>query len=72
MAGELPRPGRVGVDEEQIAVLDAADDVDLDYLTAVDPATFATAPDGHAGDVRLLVAARVGPVRLIDTLLAQS
>lgn len=54
------------------AVLDAADDVDLDYLTAVDPATFATAPDGHAGDVRLLVAARVGPVRLIDTLLAQS
>lgn len=54
------------------AVLDAADDVDLDYLTAVDPATFATAPDYHAGDVRLLVAARVGPVRLIDTLLAQS
>lgn len=54
------------------AVLDAADDVDLDYLTAVDPATFAPAPDGHAGDVRLLVAARVGPVRLIDTLLAQS
>ncbi|WP_392425293.1 pantoate--beta-alanine ligase [Barrientosiimonas humi] len=54
------------------AVLDAADDVDLDYLTAVDPETFATAPDDHAGDVRLLVAARVGPVRLIDTLLAQS
>jgi pantoate--beta-alanine ligase len=54
------------------AVLDAADDVDLDYLTAVDPATFAPAPDDHAGDVRLLVAARVGPVRLIDTLLAQS
>lgn len=54
------------------AVLDAADDVDLDYLTAVDPETFAPAPDDHAGDVRLLVAARVGPVRLIDTLLAQS
>jgi pantoate--beta-alanine ligase len=38
----------------------------LDYLALVDPATFTAAGDDHAGPALLLVAARVGPTRLID------
>jgi pantoate--beta-alanine ligase len=45
------------------AVLDAAEGVDLDYLALTGPG-LEEAPE-H-GDARLLVAARVGPTRLID------
>ena len=39
----------------------------LDYAVAVDPVTFEP-PASLAGEVRLLIAAEVGPVRLIDNL----
>jgi pantothenate synthetase len=39
----------------------------LDYAVVVDPVTFAT-PASPTGELRLLIAARVGPVRLIDNL----
>ncbi len=42
---------------------------DLDYAEAVDPVDLQT-PDLLAGEVRLLVAARIGVVRLIDNLAA--
>lgn len=38
----------------------------LDYLAIVDPATFQFANDAHHGPAQVLVAARVGAVRLID------
>lgn len=38
----------------------------LDYLAIVDPATFTSAGEDHHGRVQVLVAARVGTVRLID------
>ena len=46
--------------------------LDIDYAVAVDPATF-NAPDtfGPGDEVRLLVAARLGSVRLIDNLGAR-
>ncbi|MGC5077370.1 pantoate--beta-alanine ligase [Agrococcus sp. DT81.2] len=40
--------------------------VRLDYLAIVDPRTFTGASDEHHGPVQVLVAARVGTVRLID------
>ncbi|WP_299056519.1 pantoate--beta-alanine ligase [uncultured Nocardioides sp.] len=48
-----------------LAVLDAEPGVELDYLALVAP-DLSDAPG--AGDARLLVAARVGTTRLIDTL----
>lgn len=54
------------------ALLASEPGIDVDYLVAVDPGTFAPVEEDYADDVRLLVAARVGPVRLIDTLLAAS
>lgn len=39
----------------------------LDYVAAVDAVTLSTPPELH-GDVRLLIAARVGKARLIDNL----
>ncbi len=39
----------------------------LDYAVVVDPVTFVS-PASLAGELRLLIAARVGPVRLIDNL----
>jgi len=46
--------------------------VRLDYAAAVDPATLEVPPTlGLLGGVRLLVAARVGPVRLIDNVAAK-
>lgn len=40
--------------------------VQVDYLTAVDAATFIPVADGFAGDALVLTAARVGSTRLID------
>ncbi|ERG63995.1 hypothetical protein L332_05930 [Agrococcus pavilionensis RW1] len=48
------------------AALGAEPAVELDYLAVVDPATFRFAPDDHRGSAQVLVAARVGSVRLID------
>ncbi len=42
------------------------DRVVLDYLQIVDPHTFLPVPDGYRGPARALVAAQVGPARLID------
>lgn len=41
--------------------------VDLDYLGVVDPRTFLPTDDGYRGPARVLIAARVGATRLIDT-----
>ncbi len=40
----------------------------LDYLSAVNPETFAEVGTDHGGDALLVVAARVGAVRLIDNV----
>ena len=40
----------------------------LDYLTAVNPDTFAEVGPDHGGDILLVVAATVGTVRLIDNV----
>ena len=50
-----------------LAVLDASAGVVPDYAVAVDAATLAT-PARLGGEIRLLVAATVGPVRLIDNV----
>ena len=42
------------------------DDVTLDYLVVVDPATFLPVGDDYHGPALVLVAARVGSTRLID------
>jgi pantoate--beta-alanine ligase len=45
----------------------AGDDVvKLDYLAVVDPRTFLPVADDHRGEARVLIAAQVGPARLID------
>lgn len=49
--------------------LHSAPGIDLDYLVALDPTDFGPATPGHVGPVRLVVAAKVGSVRLIDTVL---
>jgi len=48
------------------AVLAHADDIEVDYLVLVDPTTVESVGPGHSGPARLLVAARVAGVRLID------
>jgi pantoate--beta-alanine ligase len=48
------------------AVLAGDDLVKLDYLAVVDPRTFRPVDDGHRGAARVLLAAQVGPARLID------
>jgi pantoate--beta-alanine ligase len=40
--------------------------VTLDYLKVVDPKTFLPVDDGYKGPARVLIAAQVGPARLID------
>jgi len=47
-------------------MLDAAPGVVIDYVALVDPVTVDAVPESHAGPALLLVAARVGPTRLID------
>ena len=49
------------------AVLRAEPLVDIDYAAVVDASTFST-PDPLCGELRLLVAARLGKTRLIDNL----
>ena len=49
------------------AVVSAEPLVDLDYVAVVDASTFAT-PNPLCGELRLLVAARLGKTRLIDNL----
>jgi pantoate--beta-alanine ligase len=63
-AGERD-PDRVGAAMRE--VLDAAAGVDPDYAVAVDAATLAR-PPRLGGEIRLLVAASVGAVRLIDNV----
>jgi pantoate--beta-alanine ligase len=55
------------VDAVMAAELSAAGGVEPDYAVAVDAGTLRR-PGRLAGQVRLLVAARVGPVRLIDNI----
>ena len=43
--------------------------VELDYLAAVDPSTFRAIADDHRGPARVIIAARVGDVRLIDNTM---
>ncbi|YAL83753.1 pantoate--beta-alanine ligase [Dermacoccaceae bacterium W4C1] len=52
------------------AILEDAPGVEPDYFEAVDLDTFTPAGDEHRGALRLIVAARVGDVRLIDTRFA--
>lgn len=40
--------------------------VKLDYLKVVNPATFLPVDDGYRGAARVIIAAQVGPARLID------
>lgn len=55
------------VREIMLRKLATADGVDPEYAEVVDPVDLAT-PERLSGEVRLLIAARVGPVRLIDNL----
>jgi pantoate--beta-alanine ligase len=48
------------------SVLASEPAVSPDYVTLVDPRTFAPLASGFSGDALLLVAAQVGPTRLID------
>lgn len=50
-------------------VLQGDSGVQLDYLAIVDPRTFTSAGEQHHGPVQVLVAARVGTVRLIDNAI---
>lgn len=56
------------VRETARGMLGAAEGVDVDYLVLVDPATVVDVPPDHTGPALLLVAARVGTTRLIDTM----
>lgn len=40
--------------------------ITVDYLKVVDPRTFQPVPDDYRGPARVLIAAQVGPARLID------
>lgn len=61
--------GDRGVDaalEAARSVLMAEELVSLDYLEVVDPATFLPVDAGFRGPARVVIAAQVGPARLID------
>lgn len=63
-----------GSSQEAEAAMDetlaAAEGVDVSYARAVDPESFG--PPSPGGPVLLVVAARVGPARLIDNLLVEA
>lgn len=61
------RDGKFNSAEEASKALDASDGVRVDYLTVVDPRTLKPV-DVNARPALALVAAHVGPVRLIDNL----
>lgn len=61
------RDGKFNSAEEASKALDASDGVRVDYLTVVDPQTLKPV-DVNARPALALVAAHVGPVRLIDNL----
>lgn len=63
-AGERS-PTEVG--RAMVAAMEGVPTVAVDYARAVDPATFEE-PDRLGGTVQLVVAARVGAVRLLDTM----
>jgi len=66
-AAEAAAGGGAGaVSEAARAVLAAEPGVEVDYLVLVDPTTVETVGPDHTGPARLLVAARVAGVRLID------
>lgn len=48
------------------AVLDAAEGLELDYLALINPYTMVEVGADHRGPATMIVAAHVGPVRLID------
>ena len=58
--------------EAGLAVLHDAVGVEVDYLAAVDPATFEPVGPGRRGAALLLVAARIGGTRLIDNRLLEA
>jgi len=58
---------RADVQQAMLAVLASEPRVEVDYADVVDPSTFRPVAE-PAGAVELVVAARVGPVRLIDAL----
>ena len=65
-AGEAARDtGPAGVLKAARAVLDSADEVEVDYLELTDPDL---GPAPEQGEARLLVAARVGSTRLLDNI----
>lgn len=65
-ADAASRDGLAEVLAEGAAAFGDHDDVTLDYLVVVDPATFLPVADDARGEVVVLVAARVGATRLID------
>jgi pantoate--beta-alanine ligase len=79
-AGSLPRAlaagaaalgagaDRAGVEAAMAGVVGAEPLVELDYAVLVDARDLEPADADSAGPLRLLIAARVGPVRLIDNL----
>lgn len=48
------------------SVLMGEEQIKVDYLRVVDPRTFQPVPDDYRGPARVLIAAQVGPARLID------
>ena len=66
------QPTLAGALDAAWAVLDEASlepGFELDYLAAVNPETFAEVATDHPGDVLLVVAAKIGAVRLIDNVI---
>ena len=55
------------VEATMVGVVAAERRAELDYAVVVDPVTLGS-PASLSGELRLLIAARVGPVRLIDNL----
>lgn len=72
LEGAAAQPTLAGALDAAWAVLDEASlepGFELDYLAAVNPETFAEVASDHPGDVLLVVAAKVGAVRLIDNVI---